>query len=95
MVTEADLYSQAVQERVSYWLDEIDKRIAARDIHLPETVELTLILNDDPELCDYYLIDHVSRVEFWLDPSSTEELKLTRAVSETHLSKSHGSAIRL
>ncbi|THH32081.1 hypothetical protein EUX98_g2117 [Antrodiella citrinella] len=85
VVTEANMYAEVVQEKVAQWIDEIENFAASRAICLSETVELTVDPSDDLEYCKYYLVDHSSRVEFWLDEVTTEELGIRTAVSEAHL----------
>jgi hypothetical protein len=72
-------------ETISYaikWLEDI---IAQRNISLSDEVELYLRLDEPSGACSYYIIDHASRTQFWIDPMPTELLDLPPVVSTSHL----------
>jgi hypothetical protein len=52
------------------------------------TTELFLEPSDDLESCGYYVVDHSTHSEFWLDQVSTEFLDFGRVVSISSLSAS-------
>jgi len=79
------MYSEAVQEKMVEWIDEIEDFAAAREFHLTETTELMLRPSDDLSFCRYYLVDHASRVQMWFDEVTTDVLGIRSAVSEAHL----------
>lgn len=58
---------------------------------LPQRSEIFIQLeNDDIDLesckCNYYIVDHDTRTEFWLHPTDSYALGLGRVTSEFHLS---------
>lgn len=42
---------------------------------------------DEPDSCHYYLVNHDTRVEFWLNANELSELGFSRVVSMAHLSE--------
>ncbi|KAH8101124.1 hypothetical protein BXZ70DRAFT_934529 [Cristinia sonorae] len=85
VVTEANLRKPEIQKKIADWLDDINTFLTANDIQLPPTVELTLDPSEDLEDCAYYFVDHASRIEFWVDPVSTDQLGMRTSMSEAHL----------
>ncbi|OCH85542.1 hypothetical protein OBBRIDRAFT_798038 [Obba rivulosa] len=85
VVTEANLHSPEIQQRIEHWIQEVHARIAEQKISLPESAELFLQLGEHPDSCSYYLVDHATRVIFWLEPTTTSALYLMPSVSLAHL----------
>ncbi|KAH9947504.1 hypothetical protein B0H21DRAFT_738308 [Amylocystis lapponica] len=85
IVTEAYMYSRAVQEKIVHWTGVINELLFERHISLPDTAELFVELDDATESCLYYFVDHAAQTEFWLEELSTEFLDLPPAISESHL----------
>jgi len=83
IVTEAYLYALDVQDKISYWIEQFNRRLAASATHLPESAELFLEL-EEADTCLYYLVDYDARVEFWIEELDTEVLGLSPAVSDSH-----------
>jgi len=52
---------------------------------LPTDYEIYLRASSDSVKCCYYMVDHNSCMEFWLQDHPSSELKLTAAVSVSHL----------
>lgn len=85
VVTEAYLYRSETMDRVSAWASRIEDALLIKGIKPSHTVELFLQPCEDLESCGYYLVDHATRSEFWIDQVSTEFLGLRRVVSISHL----------
>ncbi|EMD35463.1 hypothetical protein CERSUDRAFT_116212 [Gelatoporia subvermispora B] len=85
IVTEADLTRPSVQKELEYWIQVVNTRLLENKISLPEGCELFLDLDEDSDSCFYYLANHVTRVLFWLEESSTDVLDLMPSVSPSHL----------
>ncbi|KAJ7266920.1 hypothetical protein B0H12DRAFT_1098818 [Mycena haematopus] len=76
VVTEAYLYQPET-------LNKIEKLIA--DQNFPVSVELELFLKIEDENCAYYLVDHSTHAESWLENIDTDDLGLPPAVSVSQL----------
>ncbi|KDQ58431.1 hypothetical protein JAAARDRAFT_34225 [Jaapia argillacea MUCL 33604] len=85
IVTEECLYVHETLARITYWISRVNQLLADKRIGLPDTVELFLELCEMSSSCRYYLIDHATRVEFWLEDASTDILELPQIVSTSHL----------
>lgn len=68
-----------------YWAKTIEALLEEKNIPLSNTIELFILIEDAD--CAYYLIDHSSRSQFWLEPLRTDELGIPDADSPSHLSK--------
>jgi len=85
VVTEAHMYRTETMERISYWSKMIEDLLFQMNLVISDEVELFIQLDDDVESCAYYLIDHSSRTEFWIDALPTDVLNLPPVVSNSHL----------
>jgi hypothetical protein len=67
----------------------LDMRLNSQNLILPQTTEVTLEVDIDqhPPVVRYYFVDHAQKTEFWLEKTSTNELKCPPVTSYTHLSK--------
>ena len=52
---------------------------------LPPFAELFLQLNSDDNSCGYYIVDHATQTEFWLDGVTSDEVDIPDTVSEAQL----------
>jgi len=85
VVTDAHMWASETQEVVAQWIDVMDGVLRKMDIRITEYVELYLKLVQGGEACEYYFVNHETRVEFWLEPVDVELLDLEGAVSDEHL----------
>jgi hypothetical protein len=83
IVTEAYIYNLDIMAKVSSWSRLIEELIAEKNIVLSDDVELFLQIEEDD--CAYYLVDHATRTEFWLDELSTDDINIPGVVSTSHL----------
>jgi hypothetical protein len=88
IVTEAYLFRPEIMSKVSIWASSLDDALQKKGINPSPTMELFLEPREDMESCGYYLVDHVKRTEFWIDPVSTASLGIGRVGSASHLSMS-------
>jgi hypothetical protein len=88
VVTEAFIYRPEIMDKISSWADRVEDALKIKGITPPATTELFLEPYEGLESCGYYLVDHATRSEFWIDQVSTEVLDLGRVVSISHLSTS-------
>ncbi|KAG8929752.1 hypothetical protein FRC02_005100 [Tulasnella sp. 418] len=67
--------------------ERIIEQVQLKGRDLPVSSEVYLELQSDPSQgeCRYYLIDHSTRVPFWVDDVSTEELGLEPVASTDHM----------
>jgi hypothetical protein len=86
VVTEAYLYRSEIMDKISCWTNSIEKALRIRGIEPSDKMELFLEPREDLESCGYYLVDHSTHSEFWIDQVSTEFLGLRQVVSLSHLS---------
>jgi hypothetical protein len=86
VVTEAYLYHPEMMNKVSFWTSSLEKAFQTKGMKLSTTTELFLEPRDDMESCGYYLVDHATRTEFWINPVSTALLGVGRVTSISHLS---------
>ncbi|KZS96303.1 hypothetical protein SISNIDRAFT_450972 [Sistotremastrum niveocremeum HHB9708] len=85
IVTEANLRIPAHVGSITFWANQVHSLVAAHGIELQESTELMLELDEDGLSCRYYFVDHVHRVEFWIDDTNTEELDIPPVTSTGHL----------
>jgi hypothetical protein len=85
VVTEAYLYRTEIMERVTSWANRVEDALLVKGIKPSNSMELFLQPCEDLASCGYYLVDHATRSEFWIDQVSTELLGLRRVVSISHL----------
>jgi hypothetical protein len=86
VVTEAYLYRPEIMDKISSWTFKVEEALQIKGIKPTSTMELFLEPREDLESCGYYLVDHSTRSEFWIDQVSTELLGLPPVVSTSHLS---------
>jgi hypothetical protein len=85
LVTEAHVSDPAVAERLDEWVSLIRTLASEKDIHLPETTDLFLDVDDNAGTCSYWFADHAHRKVFWLHQADTATVGLPNACSEAHL----------
>jgi hypothetical protein len=86
VVTEAYLYHPEIMNKVSFWTSSLENALQRKGMKPSTTTELFLEPRDDMESCGYYLVDHATRTEFWINPVSTALLGVGRVTSPSHLS---------
>ncbi|KAJ7291374.1 hypothetical protein C8J57DRAFT_1272469 [Mycena rebaudengoi] len=86
VVTEAYLYHPDVLDKAVRWIQKIEDRIADKRIAISNQTELFIKIEDED--CAYYLVDHTTNAQFWLEDIDTEtnDLGLPPVVSTSHLS---------
>ncbi|KDQ59309.1 hypothetical protein JAAARDRAFT_659122 [Jaapia argillacea MUCL 33604] len=85
ILTHENLLNHETLTRISSFISHIMHILVERRIELAQSVELFLELCDTPTSCNYYFVDHATRVEFWLEDLSTTVLGLPSTVSPSHL----------
>ncbi|VDC07555.1 unnamed protein product [Peniophora sp. CBMAI 1063] len=85
IITEGDVSTGNVSKVASAWAAFILAWAEESDFHLTAFHELFVDVELDTGICDYYFVDHGSRVTFWLEDSNTSELGLPSACSDNHL----------
>jgi hypothetical protein len=85
VVTEANIYCTETRGKISNWAKQIEDTLLQKGVPLSNSVEL--FLQFDGSDCAYYLVDHATRTEFWLDDLETEHLNILPVVSISHLSQ--------
>ena len=88
VVTGDDLSSVAASSHIHYWSDEVIKMFGEIGIPLSDSYELHLEFNEDQLSCGYYIVDHLKRCIFWLEPVSTDDVGMNLAFSMEHLRES-------
>ncbi|KIP11931.1 hypothetical protein PHLGIDRAFT_113994 [Phlebiopsis gigantea 11061_1 CR5-6] len=59
--------------------------LAAKSPKLPPTTELYIRVENETEReCGYYLVDHATQLEFWLEKVTTTQIGLDQVSSEAH-----------
>ena len=86
MITEADVKSDAVLKAVNAYLILIFDWASELELELGSSIELFIEPSVTSGTCGYYLVDHGSRVIFWLQDCTTYDLKLPDASSAQNLS---------
>jgi hypothetical protein len=85
VVTEAFIYRPEIMDKISSWADRVEDALKIKGITPSATTELFLEPYEGLESCGYYLVNHATHSEFWIDQVSTEVLDLGRVVSMSHL----------
>jgi len=85
VVTDANMYEIETQDAVARWLDVMDDVLREKTIDFTEHVELYIKPARDNQACDYYFVDHKTRVEFWYESVDVQLLDLDDAVSNEHI----------
>ena len=86
VVTEAYLFHPEIMDKISSWVRCVEDAFHMKSISPSVTTELFLEPREDLESCGYYMVDHATRTEFWLNQVSTELLEIGQVVSMSHLS---------
>lgn len=89
VVTDIALQNPNFSEKLLTLIENIQLAIKTLGIILPKDIELYINLNDDNCGCSYYLIDHSSRTEFWLEEVDSYSLGIPQVASIEHLSKAY------
>ncbi|KAJ7120005.1 hypothetical protein C8R46DRAFT_127852 [Mycena filopes] len=84
VVTDEYMYSARTAETVCHWAEVIEGLLSSAGVVVAPNVELFLQLEGE-EGCAYYLVDHATYTQFWLEKSSTELLGLREVISTSHL----------
>ncbi|KAJ7231978.1 hypothetical protein C8J57DRAFT_1384368 [Mycena rebaudengoi] len=86
VVTEAYIYRPDVLDKAICWIQKIEDRITDKRIAISNQTELFIKLEDED--CAYYLVDHTTNAQFWLEDIETEtnDLGLPPVVSTSHFS---------
>ncbi|KAF7983487.1 hypothetical protein HWV62_21798 [Athelia sp. TMB] len=85
-VTDADIYNSAVLAKVNAWTEQIERALCDKPIVVSSpSIELFLEPADDLSICRYYLVDHATRSEFWIDEITSELLDFGQVASTSHL----------
>ena len=82
-VTEAYVYDSDTLDRVLYWSAKVEELLKAQNTKIHDGIELFLCIKQDE--CTYYLVDYVSKTQFWAESMSTDDLHLCGVLSTTHL----------
>ncbi|KAI0366832.1 hypothetical protein BV20DRAFT_1123971 [Pilatotrama ljubarskyi] len=85
LVTDAYMYSTAVQDKVMRFAGAVAKVMEMKHITLSPSAEVYLSPSDDQEECYYYIADHSSRALSWLEEVDLDQLCIPDVVSESHL----------
>ncbi|KAI0959824.1 hypothetical protein AcW1_004538 [Taiwanofungus camphoratus] len=85
VVTDIALQNPNFSEKLLTLIENIQLAIKTLGIILPKDIELYINLNDDNCGCSYYLIDHSSRTEFWLEEVDSYSLGIPQVASIEHL----------
>ncbi|KAJ7189913.1 hypothetical protein GGX14DRAFT_484152, partial [Mycena pura] len=83
VVTNAYLYRGTTLQRVCHWIEQIQKLLLQSGVTVTENAELFLML--EAEDCGYYLVDHATRTQFWLESFDTEKLDLPAVSTQSQL----------
>ncbi|KAJ7211366.1 hypothetical protein GGX14DRAFT_624528, partial [Mycena pura] len=83
IVTEAYLYRTEVLDKVLHWVKKIEDIAAERNFPLSGQVELFIKLEDED--CAYYIVDHATRAQSWMEDVDTDDLGLPPVVSVSQL----------
>lgn len=70
--------------KISYWSNKVEELLITRGVQLSDQIELFLRLQGED--CEYYLVDYISRTQFWLETLSSDELGINEVCSPSHLS---------
>ncbi|KAJ7706611.1 hypothetical protein B0H16DRAFT_1634781 [Mycena metata] len=74
VVTDAYLYSATTAEIVCRWVEVVEGLLSTAGVVVGTTFEL--FLQPEENGCAYYLIDHATCAQFWLQKYNTEDLGL-------------------
>ena len=90
IITDSNIKEAPVLQVLLRALAILDLRlnVDGRTLILPQTTEVTLEVDieQSPPVVRYYFVDHAQKSEFWLERTTTEDLKCPPVTSYTHLS---------
>jgi hypothetical protein len=89
VVTEAYVTELGVAEQLEGWLVTIRALAAKENVHIPQTTDLFLELDQDLGSCSYWFADHAHRTVFWLHDVDTNTTGLPDSYSEHHRRESY------
>ena len=84
VVTEAYVTERGVAEQLEGWLAAIRALAAKENVHISQTTDLFLELDQDLGTCSYWFADHAQRTVFWLHDVDTNNAGLPDSYSEHH-----------
>jgi hypothetical protein len=87
VVTDAWISCSSKLSLIMSAMDEFQQLLKEKNAHLEPSMELALEIGSDGASVYYYIVDHATCRQFWLDPLSTDELGLAGVVSPSHLSE--------
>ncbi|TDL18681.1 hypothetical protein BD410DRAFT_491692 [Rickenella mellea] len=75
IVTEANVHDVSTLERICRWSLVLYHMVRIEQFNLPPRFEIFLELEEgDCDACNYYLVDHDSQTEFWLQDVNSDEV---------------------
>ena len=89
VVTEAHVTDPVVAEQLDACLTMIRVLAAKEGVHLSETTDLFVEVDQDSRDCGYWFADHANRTIFWLHPVVTKSVGLPDSCSKYHLRESY------
>jgi hypothetical protein len=88
VVTDSNIGLRDIYDKVVKGISEVQRLVTASLGSLSKESELYIKTDETEEnQCKYYLVDHDTQTEFWLQPMSAVDLGLQQACSIPHLSK--------
>ena len=91
IVTDVPLHLPELCQRVDWSVKSIQNLVETLGVTLPLNYEIYVGIDCEvvsEELhCYYYMVDHDTQTEFWLNENELSDLGFSRVVSEMHLSK--------
>ena len=89
VVTEAYVTERGVAEQLEAWLATIRALAAKENVHILQTTDLFLEIDQDSGGCSYWFADHAQRTVFWLHDLDTNTSGLPDSCSEHHRRESY------
>ena len=89
VVTEAYVAESGVAEQLEGWVATIRALAAKENVHILQTTDLFLEIDQDSGSCSYWFADHVHRTTFWLHDVDTNTAGLPDTFSEHHRRESY------
>ncbi|KAJ7797588.1 hypothetical protein B0H14DRAFT_3547673, partial [Mycena olivaceomarginata] len=83
VVTEAYLYRPQTFDKVTRWIKEIEDLMADKEFPVSDQLELFIKIEDED--CAYYLVDHATQAESWLETIDMDNLGLPPVLSISQL----------
>ncbi|KAH9911607.1 hypothetical protein B0H21DRAFT_670517, partial [Amylocystis lapponica] len=85
VVTDVPLTKGDLCDKIDLCIQRIQAEIQMLGLHLPSDCEVYVHTDGSTNSCSYYLIDHDSRAEFWLQDYNSTSLGLPAVASAEHL----------